>query len=219
LNNPLRITDPTGAWHLDDDGNVIGDYDGEYIEDLNLIWVEDGQYWENGADLSALDVEESRHPICLNGECFYSDMPQFEPDVPGGVLIKQGAKQAVKRLGPPAGNFLKRYAGKAWNAIKKGLGFANKTPYKTADDVINAATNETLIHSNRIIQKELKGDINEIFDNLADEASATIHTTSKGIKWFKVGDTRVQYRPTSSKGDPTLDISQGGKLFAIRINP
>ncbi|MFN6963476.1 MAG: RHS repeat domain-containing protein [Pyrinomonadaceae bacterium] len=50
LNNPLKFTDPTGMWHTDKDGNVLGDYDGECVDDLGACWNEKSGTWDFGGD-------------------------------------------------------------------------------------------------------------------------------------------------------------------------
>jgi RHS repeat-associated protein len=50
LNNPLKFVDPTGMWHTDKDGNVIGDYDGECVDDLRACWDEKSGTWDFGGD-------------------------------------------------------------------------------------------------------------------------------------------------------------------------
>jgi RHS repeat-associated protein len=47
-NNPLRFTDPDGLAHWDKTGHFVGDYDGEYNEDLQAVWVKTkkGGYWD-----------------------------------------------------------------------------------------------------------------------------------------------------------------------------
>jgi len=225
LNNPLRITDPSGTGHVDKDGKWVGDYDGEYDADLDAFWMEDGQYWEFGGDHTPPDIEEERDAICIgepsnDGNCFF--VMRFEPDVPGGGIIKQGGKQAAKRFGGPVGNFFKRNASKAWKWFKNGVGLSDDVVYKSADDVINAATNEAIRGGGNVIERKLKGNIDEIFEGLANEAGATIQTAANGTKYFKVGSTRIGVHKSTTPGyvgTPTLDINKAGQIYKIRITP
>ena len=184
------------------------------------------QIWDFVGDDSPLEIEEPDTIIMCPpkatdpNECF--EMLTYEPDIPGGGIFRQGVKKTASGLRKPFGAFIKRNSGRLIRGIKGLFGYADNVLYKTVDDVINAATNAKVLSNGKTIQKELTGDINKIFQDLADEAGATINNAANGTKYFKIGNTRVGIHASATpgfQGTPTLDINKAGQIFKIRITP
>lgn len=105
-NNPLRLVDPTGelAKHVDEDGYLVGDYDGEYDEEQNAFWVEDkdapsGGYWDTvGDDQSPVEVSCGCPPTLLDIQMEHLQNGNF--GVGGGLrVVGSGARGGGGLLG------------------------------------------------------------------------------------------------------------------------
>ncbi|MGE0104217.1 MAG: RHS repeat-associated core domain-containing protein [Blastocatellales bacterium] len=115
LSNPLRYIDPTGQWHTDAEGNVIGDYNGECIEN-GACWNEERQLWELPAEPLASFAEqiiEFRDPFLekvfineLVKEVSRDIKPGIIDVIPvvGGIKKLENAAKIVGRFGVVGGS-------------------------------------------------------------------------------------------------------------------
>jgi hypothetical protein len=114
-NNPLRFTDPDGLAHWDKTGHFVGDYDGEYNEDLKAVWVKTKKsgYWdfEKGQQVSdAMQQAQSENSRAwrlmqierLKGQVFHEWLEdRNKPKAYGDTLILFGPITRLNRaLGP-----------------------------------------------------------------------------------------------------------------------
>lgn len=116
-NNPLRFNDPDGLAHWDKNGNFVGDYDGEYNNDLQAVWNKKGRYWdfEKGKKVwnmlweLSLSIQRGNEVINEVQLKMFNDWLEAQGNRPqpiGGTLVLFGPIMGASRLLGPATQYL-----------------------------------------------------------------------------------------------------------------